>query len=117
MPISICDGEDSREQCCGSPCSELSDMEKRRINRQLFLAFPPEEARHSGQRMFIFLRGYDSLVGENIEERRAFPPEEARHSGQRMFVFLRGYDSLVGENIEERRVIWHHFVFLRFIFF
>ncbi|CAJ0595830.1 unnamed protein product [Cylicocyclus nassatus] len=72
MPISICDAEDSRDECCGSPCSELSDVEKRRINRQLFLAFPPEEARHSGQRMFIFLRGYDSLVGEDIEESDVF---------------------------------------------
>ncbi|KHJ80725.1 hypothetical protein OESDEN_19596, partial [Oesophagostomum dentatum] len=68
MPVLICDAEDSREESCGSSCSELSEAEKRRINRQLFVAFPPEEARHTGQRMFVFLRGYDSLVGEDIEE-------------------------------------------------
>ncbi|KAL6732343.1 hypothetical protein Aduo_003111 [Ancylostoma duodenale] len=72
IPVSICDAEDSHDEGCGSPCSELSDVEKRRINRQLFLAFPPEEARHAGQRMFVFLRGYDNLVGEDIEESDIF---------------------------------------------
>ncbi|EPB72759.1 hypothetical protein ANCCEY_08153 [Ancylostoma ceylanicum] len=72
IPVSICDAEDSHDESCGSPCSELSDVEKRRINRQLFLAFPPEEARHAGQRMFVFLRGYDNLVGEDIEESDIF---------------------------------------------
>ncbi|VDL67606.1 unnamed protein product [Nippostrongylus brasiliensis] len=37
VPISICDADDSHDENCGSPCSELSDVEKRRINRQLFL--------------------------------------------------------------------------------
>ncbi|VDO92008.1 unnamed protein product [Heligmosomoides polygyrus] len=68
MPVSICDAEDSHDENCGSPCSVLSDVEKRRINRQLFMTFPPKEARHSGQRMFIFIRGYDELVREDIEE-------------------------------------------------
>ncbi|KAK6725492.1 hypothetical protein RB195_004055 [Necator americanus] len=72
MPVSICDSEDSHDESCGSSCAELSDVEKRRLNRQLFLAFPPEEARHVGQRMFVFLRGYDSLVGEDIEESDIF---------------------------------------------
>ncbi|XGW24087.1 hypothetical protein V3C99_005919 [Haemonchus contortus] len=72
MPVTICNAEDSHDENCGSPCGSLSDVEKRRINRQLFLAFPPEEARHSGQRMFVFIRGYDELVREDIEESDVF---------------------------------------------
>ncbi|KHJ75491.1 hypothetical protein OESDEN_24893, partial [Oesophagostomum dentatum] len=40
MPVLICDAEDSREESCGSSCSELSEAEKRRINRQLFVVSP-----------------------------------------------------------------------------
>ncbi|KAK6042068.1 hypothetical protein COOONC_20427 [Cooperia oncophora] len=72
MPVSICDAEDSHDENCGASCSALSDVEKRRINRQLFLAFPPEGARHSGQRMFFFIRGFDELVREDIEESDVF---------------------------------------------
>ncbi|VDL64697.1 unnamed protein product [Nippostrongylus brasiliensis] len=39
-------------------------------------AFPPEEARHTGQRMFLFIRGYDELVGEDIEESDVFFHED-----------------------------------------
>ncbi|KAK6056604.1 hypothetical protein COOONC_05893 [Cooperia oncophora] len=74
MPVSICDAEDSHDENCGASCSALSDVEKRRINRQLFLAFPPEGARHSGQRMFFFIRGYDELVREDIEESECVLP-------------------------------------------
>lgn len=72
IPVTVCDAKDSGEEHCGSPCSELTDVEKRRINRQLFLAFPPEHARNSNQRMFIFVRGYDKLVREDIEESEVF---------------------------------------------
>uniref|UniRef100_A0A0K0DEE0 Transmembrane protein n=1 Tax=Angiostrongylus cantonensis TaxID=6313 RepID=A0A0K0DEE0_ANGCA len=68
VPVSVCEDVDSHDENCGSPCSELSDVEKRRINRQLFIV-GFKESRHTGQRMFVFIRGYDSLLREDIEER------------------------------------------------
>uniref|UniRef100_A0A1I7WIT5 TPR_REGION domain-containing protein n=1 Tax=Heterorhabditis bacteriophora TaxID=37862 RepID=A0A1I7WIT5_HETBA len=69
IPISVCSSIDSMDDACGSRCGEISDVEKRRINLNLFQKFPPEEARYHDLRMFVFLHAIDSMVSENIEER------------------------------------------------
>ncbi|KJH46040.1 hypothetical protein DICVIV_07890 [Dictyocaulus viviparus] len=111
MPVSVCENSDSSDGYCGSPCSELSDVEKRRINRQLFM-MPVSVCENSDSS-----DGYcGSPCSElsDVEKRRinrqlfmAFPPEEARVPGQRMFVFIRGYDSLLMEDVEESDVFFH----------
>uniref|UniRef100_A0A8R1DEH8 Uncharacterized protein n=1 Tax=Caenorhabditis japonica TaxID=281687 RepID=A0A8R1DEH8_CAEJA len=75
IPINLCEAQDSRHDACGDTCAELNDAERRKINRDLFLlrqsASTPEFEKNlckPNHRMFVFVKGSDEMVGEEIEE-------------------------------------------------
>ncbi|CAI4221659.1 unnamed protein product [Auanema sp. JU1783] len=68
LPISLCEGHGSSHVDCGSPCMEMTTNEIRKVNLQLFRSFPPENKGKNSLRMFVYIRGTDALVGENLEE-------------------------------------------------
>ncbi|PAV85954.1 hypothetical protein WR25_23549 [Diploscapter pachys] len=89
IPIHLCDDQDSEipsqedqenqenlestPSKCGSPCSDLSEKEKRSINRKLFEILPPfldaqSQAAAATHRIFVLLNGEIELISEEMDE-------------------------------------------------
>lgn len=75
MPINLCEAIDSTHDNCGDTCAELNDVERRKINRDLFMLSQtrntPEYEKHlnnQNHRLFVFVKGSDEMIGEEIEE-------------------------------------------------
>ncbi|CAB3407504.1 unnamed protein product [Caenorhabditis bovis] len=73
IPLEICESDDSTNENCGDTCGELNDVERRRINRDLFLLSQnvdkqEKHCRERNNRMFIYILGSDGMVGEEMEE-------------------------------------------------
>ncbi|EGT33427.1 hypothetical protein CAEBREN_23536 [Caenorhabditis brenneri] len=72
VPICVCEAEDSTHNSCGETCAELNDFERRKINRDLFMYSAKEQSTkklsNKNHRLFVFVKGSDSMVNEDIEE-------------------------------------------------
>ncbi|GMT00054.1 hypothetical protein PENTCL1PPCAC_22228, partial [Pristionchus entomophagus] len=79
LPVSVCCEEKREEKRgekeeeeeitqCGSPCSALNAAEQRKINRHLFTMFPPEASSIKMPRVYIVMRGSESLLSEEVTE-------------------------------------------------
>ncbi|CAJ0962851.1 unnamed protein product, partial [Mesorhabditis belari] len=69
LPVSICDADDSTMSDCGTCCQELTNAEKRTLNRHFFTTFPVlGEKAKPHDRAFLFIQTTSNVISENLEE-------------------------------------------------